>query len=369
MRRLGILLLVLAATAGCDTSALGPGDIDPDAPTDLVYELIPSGDPDVPLGIVLQWTAPRSGRASAYDVYARSASRDEFLLRATTSSPSFHDAGVPQLDYFVSALDEEGRELGRTDIITVDERNRLPAPLDLVSVTLNHGVQLSWDANAYDAAPDLFSIYRVYSTVSTSQGACDDRQWALEGTTVSEEFVARNLPNGVTRCFAVSAVSLDGHESTWSNARSDTPRFDARSIVVDASDVRSSSSGFVLAEPGTGSYGVVVANTAPTVDLILEHRSDGALWLRAARGDVRIAQYGLVPVSELTSIDRAPASSAVYGDAVRMMAGFGYAVRVQYADGVHYAAIRVIHVAADFVLFDYAYQTQIGSTELIRATP
>ena len=230
-------------------------------------------------------------------------------------------------------------------------------------------MQLSWDANAFDAAPDLFSIYRVYSTPASSQGSCDDTQWALEGTTVSEEFVARNLPNGVTRCFAVSTVSLDGHESTWSNVRSDTPRFDARSIVLDASDVRSGSSGFILAEPGTGTFGQVVANTAPAVDVILEHRSDGALWLRASRGDVRIAQYGSVPVSELTSIDRAPVSSAAYSDAVRVMAGFGYAVRVQYADGLHYAAIRVIHVAADFVLFDFAFQNQIGSPELLRATP
>lgn len=364
MRRPGIFLLVLA-TAGCDTGVFAPTD--PDVPIDLAYELIPSGDPDVPLGILLQWTPPRSGRANAYDVYARSSSREEFQLRATTSSPSFHDAGIPQLDYFVSALDQDGQELGRSDIVTVDERNRLPAPLDLASVTLNHGVQLSWDANAYDAGPELFSIYRVYSTSSSNQGACDDTQWALEGTTVSEEFVARNLPNGATRCFAVSAVSLDGHESVWSNVKSDTPRFDARSIVLDASDVRRVSSGFILAQPGSGTFGVVVADTTPGVDVILEHRSDGALWLRAARGDVRIAQYGMVPVSELTSIDRAP--SVGYVDAVRVMAGFGYAVRVQYADGVHYAAIRVVHVATDFVLFDFAFQSQIGSPELMRAEP
>jgi hypothetical protein len=42
---------------------------------------------------------------------------------------------------------------------------------------------------------------------------------------------------------------------------------------------------------------------------------------------------------------------------------------VQYADGVHFAAIRVVHVATDFVLFDFAFQGQVGSPELLRATP
>ena len=184
---------------------------------------------------------------------------------------------------------------------------------------------------------------------------------------MSDGFVSRNLPNGVTRCFAVSAISRDGHESLWSNVREDTPRFDARSIVLDASDVRRGSSGFVFMPSTAGAFGVVVSDTTPGADVVLERRSDGALWFRAARAEARVTQYGVAPVSELTSIDRAPQSG--YGDSARVLSGYGYVFRMQYGDGVRYAAVRAVHVAADYVLFDFAFQSQSGSGELLRMPP
>jgi hypothetical protein len=256
------LLLMLVATA-CDTNLMAP--VDPDAPTDLAYQLIPSGDPNAPAGIVLQWVPPGSGRAITYDVYARSSASEEFGLRATTTSPSFHDAGFPQLQYYVQALDDQRREMGRTDAIQVDERNRLPAPRTLTSTTLNGGVELTWERNAYLFAPDAFDFYRVYSTSWTAAEGCVEDDWSLEGSTVSDGFVARNLPNGVTRCFAVSAISRDGHESVWSNVREDTPRFDARSIVIDAQDVHRSTSGFVFMPGASAPFGRAVGGARRAV--------------------------------------------------------------------------------------------------------
>jgi hypothetical protein len=370
MRSRDRVLLAMALVFGvsaCD-SAGGPGPSDPDEPTDLFYRLIPSGDPDAPAGIMLEWTPPRSGRAITYDVYSRASTRDEFDLRATTTSPSFHDAGYPQLQYFVQALDGESRDLGSSEVVEVDERNRLPAPQSLTSVTLNGGVQLQWAQNAFDADPDVFDYYRVYSTPVAASGTCDTNGWSLEGTTVSDGFLSRNLPNGVTVCFAVSAISRDGHESLWSSVREDTPRFDARALVLDASDARRATSGFVFMPGVAGpTYGAVVADTSAGADLVLERRADGALWFRAARAESRVMQYGLSPVSELTSVDRAPLTG--YGDAARVAAGYGYVVRIQYADGLRYAAIRVVHVGADYIVFDFAFQNQSGSGELLRMAP
>src|SRR5687768_9248468 len=141
------LIFLLFLVGACETTGI-EAPIDPDEPTDLVYQLVPSGDPEEPAGIMLYWNPPRSGRAVTYDVYARSARGDDFNLRATTTSPSFHDAGFPQLQYFVEAQDERGQVLGSTDAIEVDERNRLPAPVGVTSVTLNGAVQLQWDQNA-----------------------------------------------------------------------------------------------------------------------------------------------------------------------------------------------------------------------------
>ena len=63
-------------------------------------------------------------------------------------------------------------------------------------------------------------------------------------------------------------------------------------------------------------------------------------------------------------MDRAPVTG--YGESVRVAAGYGYVFRVQYPDGIRYAGIRVVHVATDYVLFDFAFQTQSGSAELSR---
>jgi hypothetical protein len=364
MRGRGAVLMMLLV-AGCDAGGFFTPS-DPDDPSDLTYQLIPSGDPDLPAGIVLQWTPPRSGRALTYDVYSRPSESDDFALRATTTSPSFHDAGFPQFQYYVEALDDEDQVMGATDIVEVDERNRLPAPNALTSITLHEGVQLRWDQNAYEASPQLFDFYRVYSTSWSVANGCDENGWALEGTTVSDGFLSRNLTNGVTRCFAVSAISRDGHESLWSNARQDTPRFDARNIILDASDVRPASSGFVFMPGPAGVFGSIVSDTHIGADVVVERRSDG-LWFRAARTESRVTQYGLSPVSELTSIDRAPATG--YGDAARVQAGFGYVFRIQYGTEVRYAAIRVVYVATDYVLFDFAFQSLSGSPELLRATP
>lgn len=362
MRRDVLALLGIAALIGCSGNVEQP--INTDAPTDLVYQLIPSGDPLQPLGILLAWNPPSSGLAVSYDVYGRSATTDQFSLRATTTSPSFHDAGLPQLQYFVQALDEQGRQLGSSDTITVDERNVLPAPQGLATVTLNRGVELSWEANAFNAGPDIFDYYRVYSASFSATTGCN-ADWAVEGTTVSDGFVARNLPNGETRCFAVSAISIDGHESTWSNIRQDTPRYDAPNVVVDTRQSHPSTAGFVFATADT--FGLVVSSTSSTADIILTRQSDGSLWFKAARTGVSLAPYGVSPITGLTTIDRAPVSG--YADSVKVRAGFGYVARVTYPDGRHYGGIRVVQTTSSFALFDFSYQPQVDSPELLRASP
>src|SRR5204863_7307627 len=67
---------------------------------------------------------------------------------------------------------------------------------------------------------------------------------SLEGTTVSNEFLATLLANGVPRCFGVSAISVEGYESLWSPLRHDTPRPDARNVLVSAFEVTPLQSGF-----------------------------------------------------------------------------------------------------------------------------
>jgi hypothetical protein len=364
MRLSRLMLAVLVPLAACDDFTSPASD--PDAPTNLTYELIPSGTPGAPAGVLLSWDVPRSGRANSFNVYSRAANANGWQLRATTTSPTFHDAGTPDAQYYVATRDADANEIGRSDIITIDLQTRLPAPQGLASISLNGAIQLAWSSNAVDASHGTFDRYLVYSTAyDGSRGVCTT-DWVIEGSTVSDAFLSGNLTNGVSRCFAISAVTRDGHESDWSSSRLDTPRFDARNAFVYATASRPDSSGFLFFDETAKHVGVVAASSRADLDVTVERHTDGSLWFAPARSGVTMTLYSTKPVADLTSIDRAPAAGFA-SVTTEALAGYAYVFRVQKADGIHFAAIRVAFVANDYVVFDWAYQSAPGNAELSRA--
>src|SRR3954470_13584570 len=140
------LVLLVIGLAGCEVNG-ATNPVDPGAPSNLSYQLQPSGDPNGPLGVLLTWVPPSNGRALSFNVYGRT-SNSGWQLRATTTSPSFHDSGVPESQYYVRGVDDQSVEMGQSNIVTIDLTNRLPAPLSVTSITLNSAVQLSWSDNA-----------------------------------------------------------------------------------------------------------------------------------------------------------------------------------------------------------------------------
>jgi len=362
-RSILLALVVTIPLAACDElTGLGR---DPDAPTNLTYQLIPSGDPTVPAGVLLTWEIPRSGRANAFNIYGR-LNGGAWQLRATTTSPTFHDAGLPDDQYYVATRDENGGELGNSNIVTIDRRAALPAPKALASISLNSAVQLYWADNAVAASTGTFDHYRVYSTAyDATRGVCT-ANWLLEGSTVSDGFLAGNLVNGSSRCFAVSAVSRDGHESEWSDARLDTPRYDARNAFVYSTTARGDSAGFLFIDETTHKLAVVGPASRGDLDFTIEHHADGSLWFAPGRSGVTMMLYSKSPVADLSAIDRA-ASSGYTNAAIEAVPGYAYVFRVQKADGIHFAAARVAFTTAEYVVFDWAYQSGPGNPELSRA--
>jgi hypothetical protein len=363
MRLTCLMLAALVPLAACEDLA-GPA-VDPDAPTNVSYQLIPSGDPNTPAGVLLTWDVPASGRANSFNVYGRSSSTAQWTLRATTTSPTFHDAGLPQAEYYVSTRDTNGNEIAQSTVVVIDLQARLPAPQGVTSISLNGAIHLRWSSNAVDASHGTFDYYRVYSTsYDATRGVCT-ADWTVEGTTVTDAFLAGNLTNGVSRCFTVSAISRDGHESTWSDARLDTPRFDARNAFVYSTAARSDSSGFLFFDDAARKLGVVGAAARTDLDFTVERHSDGSLWFSPARSGVTMALYSTQPVVELTSIDRAP-STGLAGVTIEALPGYAYVFRVTKADGVHFAAIRVAFTTPNYIVFDWAYQSAPGNAELSR---
>ena len=372
MRRLAVAVsLLLPALAACYNDLTNVTVLP--APANLTYQVEPSGDPATPSGILLRWDALNSPDLESYRVYSRPSSTASFGLRGTTTSATFHDNGYPHLDYYVTAVSLDGGESDASNTITVDERLALPRPTTLTSISLNGAIHLEWTDNAYLSNPSAFSVYRVYSTGYSLDSNLCGTQWSLEGTTVSSSFLAGNLPNGVPLCFAVSAVSIEGYESIWSPLRYDTPRPDGRNVLLTALDADPTKAAFRFwldangnRVVNAGELGLVLNGASTSADFQVV-RNAGGIFLQPARAATSVTTYGTLAVDDLTSIDIAPVAG--YGrTAVQAVPGFGYVFQMNEGDGFpRYGALRVTAVGADYLIVDWAYQTDPGNPELARA--
>jgi hypothetical protein len=368
-----MLLAAMAAivASACTDYVTGPGATPP-APTNLSYQLQPSGDPQAPTGLLLRWTAITDGSVAVYNVYSRGSSTAPFDLRGSTTSPSFHDEGVPDLEYYVTAQGQGGAESAASASVVVDERLRLVKPASLTSISLNGAIHLQWSDNAFQTDPAGFSYYRVYSTAYDLDSNLCGTGWTLEGTTIAPTFLAAALTNGAPRCFGISAISIEGFESLWSPLRYDTPRPDARNVLVytQAGDPLRSGFRFWLDANGNGradslELGLVSAGNSASVDFTLTP-SGSQLQIVPVRAGVQLQQYGTQPISSLTDIDIAPAGGYAAAGLIAQP-GFGYVFQIAPGDGYYrYGAVRVTATGSNYVIFDWSYQTDKGNPELIR---
>jgi hypothetical protein len=368
---LAVPLLLLAA---CSETRVFDGGSLVGPPSNLVYTVEASGTPSAPSGVLLQWDFSNDANLAVWNIYSRGSTSEAYRLRASTTSNSFHDEGIPHLQYYVTAEDIDGRESGPSNVVTVDEHLALEKPANLTTTSLNGAIALAWSDNPFLNNPSRFKIYRVYSaSYDLDQNLCG-QVWVLEGTTVAPEFVAGALPNGVSRCFGVSAISLEGWESLWSPIRSDTPRPDARNVVVYARQAQDAGSGFRFwldlngnGASDPGELGLVQSGSAPTNDFTVERDASGALFLTPQRSGTGVLVYGTGPIADLTTIDVAPLGP--YGRAgVEALPGWGYVFETDGGDGYHrYGGVRVTHVGQNFLILDWSFQTDFGNPELLRA--
>ncbi|HET7789202.1 MAG TPA: hypothetical protein VFK78_00215 [Gemmatimonadales bacterium] len=367
--------LALAAAVvlgGCETThTVFVGT--PSAPQNLSYELDPSGDANLPAGILLAWDPVQDANVSSYRIYSRPALSGSYGLRGETTSNTFHDNGVPDAQYYVTTVDVDGNESDASNVITVDERLQLEAPSSLSSVSLNGAVDLFWSDNAYLADPADFKWYRVYSaSYDLNSGFCGT-DWVLEGTTVGPEFLVTAIANGVPRCYGVSAISVEGYESVWSPLRQDTPRPDARNVVLFAPDTDLAHAGFRfwndLNSDGIAQdneLGLVTSGSLSTNDFaIYRNPGDSTLWINPVFSGDSVQLYADTAIADLTSIDFAPASGYAR-NMIEAVPGYGYVFQIIDGSTLRYAALRVTAVGKNYVIFDWSFQTDPGNPELIR---
>jgi hypothetical protein len=248
-------------------------------------------------------------------------------------------------------------------------------PASLSSTSLDGAIALTWTDNSYTSAPDNFQNYRVYSTsydIDQNPAQCGS-SWQLEGTTVAPEFVVGALTNGVPRCFAVTAVSMDGFESDRSQLHGDTPRPDSRNIILYAIQFDPTGSGFRfwddLNHDGTvqgGELGLVRSGAGSDIDFFVDRDGVGDLYLTPVGAGTGVEYYDdNNPVEDLTTIDFA-ADRTYRASGILAIPGYGYVFEMDGGDGFkRYGAVRLSHVGHDFLILDWAYQTDPGNPELL----
>ena len=245
-------------------------------------------------------------------------------------------------------------------------------PASLSSTTLDGAVALFWADNAFTADPANFQNYRVFSTSYDLDANLCGSSWGLEGTTVAPEFVVGALTNGVSRCFSVTAVSLDGAESARSQARPDTPRPNARNVAIFARQVQAPESGFRFWDDLNGDaltqdneLGLIRPASGSDIDFFVDRDGTGSLFLTPVRPGTGVELYSDVPVEDLTSIDFA-ANVTYRTTPIEASPGFGYVFEMDGGDGfLRYGAVRVTHVGQTFLILDWAFQTDPGNPELL----
>ena len=367
--KLSLLIVSLGMIASGCSELLGPRV---EAPANLRYTVEASGDPERPGSVLLEWDPVIDDDLAVYNIYSRPASDAVWDLRASTTSTSYHDQGIPDLEYRVTAEDFDGRESQPSREVRIYERTLLQAPDFLETTSLNGAVHLFWADNAFKTSPDAFKQYRIYSTTLDIDANLCDEAWALEGTTVAPEFLVGVLTNGVPRCFAVSAESDNGWESLWSEIRGDTPRPDARNVLMFPLEVDQSRSGFRFfqdlngdGQAGPLELGIVGDGSSPSVDFWVHRDAAGDLFLVPLRTGTQVALYGTTPVADLTSIDIAP-DQGFDVTGIQAVPGWGYVFQMLGGDGFpRYGALRVTHASADYLIFDWSYQTDPGNPELL----
>jgi hypothetical protein len=240
------VVAVLVAACNNDNGNLTSGIVPPAPPVDLVYQLnageqIGSGDSIIEPGVLLSWLPPTpDSTIQAFIVFGSdSADTNGFVQRAITTSISFHDAGQPQLQYFVESEDVNDDQSAPSNTVFIDAADTVQTPANLAGAPLDSAAELEWATNSITGPNGgHFNYYRIYSE-SVSNGACQFSSIVLEGQSVSNAFVITDLANGVPRCYLVSAVTKTGHESNTSNVvmltpESADPPFSASRVPANA---------------------------------------------------------------------------------------------------------------------------------------
>jgi hypothetical protein len=239
-----------------------------------------------------------------------------------------------------------------TDCWTCDP---LPAPSGVFTVTGDRYVEVFWD----EIQNSDVDGYRIYRSVAA------DGPYVALGSSSDGYYLDDEVSNGVTYYYAVSAYDHNDDESDLSyELVHDTPRPDGTNLVVYDEDA--------LAGVDFSGWDdvMVLPWDDPYADMYLFWDADSEHYAMAST-DVILGEeiYGtdLQPagyVDSLDELDWAPEGGWSTEQADIVILRVGHAYWVWTWDG-NFAKFQVQMVGEDFVILDWAYQTDEGNPELV----
>lgn len=237
---------------------------------------------------------------------------------------------------FASCVREE-------QVIAPDETAPGP-PRGITTISLDNSVQLDWLPNT---EPDVAG-YRIW--VSNAYNGVYTELGDIPGT----QFVDNGALNGTTYYYAVSAYDLVGNESDLStDVVYDTPR--PEGLNVQAYDLVAFPN---LSGYDFSTYSIGLYNDQYT-DVYVEFFT-GLPYLRVWI-DTDIQDMGYT--RDLDEISVAPTSGWSASRACEAILGHTYVI---WTNDDHYAKMRVVAIGANYIRFDWAYQTAPSNPELKR---
>ncbi|RKZ35224.1 hypothetical protein DRQ33_00195 [bacterium] len=219
-------------------------------------------------------------------------------------------------------------------------------PSGVYSVTGDQCVRIYWNpVIACDLAG--YSVWRGYSETG---------YYYLIAETPSAYYVDRDVCNGETYYYAISAYDIWGNESDLSaDMVFDTPRPEGYGERVYIVEEYPDDAGYDFSE-----YWVVPYDY-PSADVYFGYdEMEGLYYMQAANSSTDLLIYG--PTSELADVNWAPEEGWMSGANVELLPGYSYLVWT--ADN-HFAHIRITYIGYNYINFDWAYQTDYGNPELI----
>ena len=219
-------------------------------------------------------------------------------------------------------------------------------PRGVVSITGNGQVTIEWFPNG---ERDLAG-YKIWRSRDN-----EDFDFLAEVSSGTFRYVDRDVRNGTTYYYAVTAFDHDDNESDLSPEEiSDTPRPSGNNVTLNDFNLFPGRSGFDFSQPERGA----IAWDLPSTDVYFG--LDTVVNVRYLYSDNLTEMQDMGYHESFDAVDASPARGFTT-EFVELLEGHVY---VLYTPDGNYAKIHVIAVSDNSVTFDWAYQIDPDNPEL-----